>query len=67
MIELILSKLSPHAQFSILFAGVTALIMVLVAWVFDISMVGIPAFAFVFGAVVYLAIDFYESMYGTEP
>ncbi len=60
-----LNKLSAHAQFSMLFALVAALIMVLVAWVFDMSMAGIPAFAFVFGAVVYLAIDFYESMYGT--
>jgi len=61
MIDLIINKFSTHALFSMFFAVVAAIIMFIVALMFDLPLAGIPAFTFVFGAVVYLVLDFYET------
>ena len=61
MFQLLLNKISTHAAFSIFLAIVFAIMGLVIAAAADFSIAGVLISAFVFGAVVYLALDFYET------
>ena len=60
MFEIIFNRLSTHAQFSAFLALAAGIIMFIIAWIFNMPFGAIPAFTFLFGAAVYLVLDFYE-------